>query len=320
MAADRRVMELAEHVAEVREDYERDRAVFIEGARIVRIARLLGASSSDLDELASAGGTLPADPTLPFRRSRNARFEFDVSAREVRRLAHQPFVLFADDDFVRHDSGQLREFDEIGDGFQRNPAVAALLAFHAAVVDSMRTTPRPNLDYTDAGWICTMFHLRTVTTAELIGEPALEGVHSDGVDHTMTTLLAAENMTEDSAVTCLHDVRESTGIPWHRTADRWRLGTRKHSAFLDTLLIADHERKHSLSPVRARDSSRPATRDMLILFTRKPMLPRHVGYPYDSRAPHAEISFTVALPVPALAGRSVTAKVSLPLPDRLIPN
>ncbi|KAJ5889083.1 hypothetical protein N7495_009124 [Penicillium taxi] len=118
---------------------------------------------------------------------------------------------------------------------------------------------------------CTLFNLRTVTNKDLVGEPALEGVHSDGVDFTMTTFLGSENMTSDSAVTFLHDMRAKNALRWDEVNPVHTMGSYQHRDFLDTLLFVDHERKHSLSPVHAVDPAWPATRDMLIFFTRKPV-------------------------------------------------
>ena len=63
-------------------------------------------------------------------------------------------------------------------------------------------------------WITTLFNGRTHTDARtgLQGEPALEGVHSDGSDHTMTVFLGSDNMRPDSAVTFMHDNQETTGV------------------------------------------------------------------------------------------------------------
>nr|WP_212995109.1 2OG-Fe dioxygenase family protein [Elizabethkingia argenteiflava] len=57
------------------------------------------------------------------------------------------------------------------------------------MIEGVTSKERPFLDYQSEKWISTVFNLRTITTPILIGEPALEGVHTDGVDHTMTILL-----------------------------------------------------------------------------------------------------------------------------------
>ncbi|EOV4647841.1 2OG-Fe dioxygenase family protein [Vibrio parahaemolyticus] len=64
-----------------------------------------------------------------------------------------------------------------------------LYSYLNLVCHDVATAPRKYLNYDSPNWVSTVFHLRTVTSPSLVGEPALEGVHTDGVDHTMTTLL-----------------------------------------------------------------------------------------------------------------------------------
>ncbi|AJT65132.3 2OG-Fe dioxygenase family protein [Streptomyces chattanoogensis] len=286
-------------IMEIRAQYISERSVFIDGARMVRLLKALGAKDTDLEKIKLVSNDLPKDPTLPFRESKNGRFCFDSDASRAYRLEFQPFALSAEEDFVRHDSGKTRVFEEIGDDLQLNSALQALLVFKSLIFRGVRTAHRPKLDYDNPAWICTLFNLRTISTPELQGEPALEGVHSDGVDHTMTTFLGSENMTADSAVTFLHDMREKNATRWNETDPELLLGQCRHRHFLDTLIVVDHERKHSLSPVSAVDERRPATRDMLIFFTRKPVLPGHISHPYDSLEPHERLPMAIGLPAPA---------------------
>ncbi|MFF9812346.1 2OG-Fe dioxygenase family protein [Streptomyces sp. NPDC014006] len=285
-------------VLEIREQYVKDRSVFVEGARMVRILQTLGATDEDLEKIRLVSDHLAPDPTLPFRESKNGRFCFDFDHSTVYRLESQPFALSAEEDFVRHDSGQTRIFEEIGNDLQGNSAFRALLAFKSMIFREVPTAPRAKLDYDNPSWICTVFNLRTVSTPDLVGEPALEGVHSDGVDHTMTTFLGSENMTDDSAVTFLHDMRERNATRWNETDPELVLGQCRHRHFLDTLIVVDHERKHSLSPVSAVDKRLPATRDMLIFFTRKPVLEGHISHPYDSLKVHERLPMAIGLPSP----------------------
>jgi hypothetical protein len=282
-------------LVDVKADYLRNRAVFIDGHRMATMLTGLGASAKDFEPIRQLGQGLPADPTLPFRKSKNGRFYFDAERRTIDRLEFQPFILSAEENFVRHDSGQVRRFAEIDDDLQQNSVLQALLRFKAFMVDSLDIAHRPKLDYTSRSWVCTLFHLRTVTTPDLLGEPALEGVHSDGVDHTMTTLLASENMTDDSAMTSIHDMRERNGIRWNEVAPELVVGRHQHRAFLDTLLVVDHEFKHSLSPVKAVDARRTSTRDMLVFFTRKRTTAGHPSFPYDSLRRHSLLPMSIEL-------------------------
>jgi hypothetical protein len=282
-------------IAEIRSTYVRDRSVFVEGHRMAEIVRAFGATEQDLKQLAQVSEGLSGDPTLPFRKTKNGRFCIDSHNRRVIRLEFKPFVLSEEEDFVRHDSGIVREFDEIGDDLQGNVAFHALFIAKSLIIEGVEVEPRPHLDYSSPNWVCTLFNIRTVTNGEMIGEPALEGVHSDGVDHTMTTFLGAENMTADSAVTRLHDMQETNGRRWNEAEERFVVGQLAHRSFLDTMLIVDHERKHSVTPVTAVDKVRPATRDMLIFFTRKPAAPGHVSYPFDSLQPHPDLPLSINL-------------------------
>ncbi|WP_217177613.1 2OG-Fe dioxygenase family protein [Streptomyces sp. AC495_CC817] len=263
-----------------------DRALFLPARETAEILTGLGASSRDLEALRRMGDDLVGDPTLPFRRSRNGRFALDFDARAISRLAPQPFVLTAEEDFVREDSGVVRRFDELTPALAGNSALAALLVFKFLMIESVLVLPRAGLDYDAARSVTTLFALRTVTSAALLGEPAREGVHTDGVDHTMTVFADSRNMSHDSAVTTLHTREQRTGAAWDETDPAHRIARVQHTSFLDLLLVADNERKHSVSPLVAADPEREATRDMLIFFTRRPTAPSHVSAPYDSFVPH----------------------------------
>jgi len=273
-------------VADLKRRYQTERSVFVEGSRLIPILMGLGATRDDLDRLPRVGDNLPDDPTLPFRKSRNGRFCYDTEADRAYRLEFQPFVLSKEDDFVRHDSGMVRKFAEIGPDLQDNTAAQALMIFKFLMIGNMDVRLRANLDYSGSQWILTLFHLRTVTTPELLGQPALEGVHSDGVDHTMTTLLDMWNPANDCATTQLHSWDEETGRAWNdATSPRVAL---RHATLLDTLILADNEFKHSVSPLTAGRAGTRATRDMLVLFTRRLTRTRHPSSRFESTTDHVD--------------------------------
>lgn len=282
-------------IDEIKTRYRRDRAAFVKGEHLIEILSAFGSTPQSVAAFRNVSEGLPPDPTLEFRMARNGRFCLDTGAGKAYRTEFQPFILSSDEDFVRHDSGKVRKFAEINNETQLNPTFPALLVFKHLVIGDIEIVHRPGLDYDSDKWICTAFHTRTTTTAELTGEPALEGVHSDGVDHTMTMLLGCENMTEDSAVTRIHDMREHNATRWSDVNPELAIGSWKHRDFLDTILIVDHERKHSVSTIMRKDQTKSAQRDMLVLFTRKPALPGHVSHQYDSVAPHTTLPMAVDL-------------------------
>lgn len=286
-------------VMEFRKRYVRDRFIFVPHDEMETLLRGFGATDADFEALQLVSDNLYSDPTLPFRKSRNCRFCLDFDTASIRRLEFQPFALSKEEDFRRYDSDTVRHFDEIQDEMQLNAAFQGLLLFKALVVNGVESKPRPKLDYSGNKWVSTAFNVRTVTNRDILGEPALEGVHTDGVDHTMTTYLGARNMTSDSAVTMLHDYAETTGIPFQDTSPRYICGRVQHKKFLDTLVVVDAEYKHSLSPVYAVDETKDATRDMLVLFTRRPVMGDHISAGIDSLKPHPTLPMEVDMFVPS---------------------
>ncbi|KAJ1333207.1 2OG-Fe dioxygenase family protein [Microdochium nivale] len=282
-------------IVAIKQTYLQNRHAWIEARQMIPILLGLGATEEDIAKLGNVSGTLESDPTLPFRKTRTEKFSLDLVTNLIRRLEPQPFVLNGTEDFNRHDSGQHRWFKECGDDIHYNTAFQALLIFKWLVVGGVETLPRPGLNYESPTSVCTMFHVRTLTTPTMLGEPALEGVHTDGVDHTMTTFLGAENMGPKSAATYLHAKDERGGIPLHETSPEKILGRVRHVKLLDTLLLADYELKHSATALHPLDPAKDATRDMLVFFTRKPYNEAHYAAGADSLLPHPD--YPVKIPV-----------------------
>lgn len=282
---------------EIRSEYVQNRFVFIEGKKMKEIVRFLGATNTDLLRLQESGNDLGQDPSLPFRRSRNGRFLIDFKNNLIKRLEFQPFILSRKEDFIRDDSETLRNFRGIQDNIQFNTVFQALIRFQAYLLEGMNIQKRQNLKRGTSTWVSTIFQLRTITTPTLIGEPAKEGVHSDGVEHTMTTLIHSENTSHDSAISRIHQQSQQTGTPWDAIDRKLVLGEFQHQYFLDTLLIVDSELKHSVSSVNTLEKDTNATRDMIILFTRRPKQKTHDTFIYDSLVAHREIPFSIPIAV-----------------------
>ncbi|MGO6992984.1 2OG-Fe dioxygenase family protein [Rhizobium johnstonii] len=272
----------------LRHRYAADRYIFIPGREMISVLTTFGANVEELYELQSAWDQLADDPTLAYRRSRNGRFLIDFQGMSASRLEQQGFRLSSDEDFVRHDSGTVRTFAPIMGDIQNLSIVQALFRFKAALIKGLDIRPRPGLQPGQEQLVSTAFALRTISGNGLIGEPAAEGVHSDGVEHTLTMLVNVNNLTGDSAISTLHFNEETTGIHTNKVDERWVAGRVRHSQPLDTLVIVDTERKHSLTQVKQQVSDSLATRDMLILFTRRPCAPGHGSFAYDSLEPNME--------------------------------
>jgi hypothetical protein len=269
-------------INKLKEEYTQNRYVFIKGGVIISLLRELGASKNDIIELQNLANLLENDPTLDFRKSKNARYQFDFINQKINRLIDQPFILTKEEDFNRHDSGILRVFDPINQQIQDNQAFKKLLIIKYLLIKDIDVLPRKNLVSDSSKMITTLFYLRTVTTNDLLGEPAKEGVHSDGVEHTMTTFLNAKNMNRNSGITKLHLPNEKNGISWNSIQEDLVVAEFKHVDVLDTLLIVDSELKHSVSPVFQETLGFDSNRDMIIMFSRRRKSQSNPYYIYDN--------------------------------------
>ncbi|KAH9904501.1 2OG-Fe dioxygenase-domain-containing protein [Xylariomycetidae sp. FL2044] len=268
-------------IMDLRKSYLRDRYLFVQGEDMIGILKGLGARDEDFEAAQEFSDLTGPDPTLDYRTVTYGRYCIDTETRSIRRLENQPYTLTVQEDYKRHDSGIQRTFDEAPTEMQGNTVVQALLLFKAMVLQGVPVSPREKLDYSCASWITIMFNARTHTDKHqgIYGEPALEGVHSDGSDHTMTVFLSSENMRADSAVTFLHDNTEQTGVQTWETNPTLIMGRVHHQHFLDTLMFVDHDFKHSVTSLHQADTKEMATRDMLVIFTRRPKTDGHVsGY------------------------------------------
>ncbi|KAJ4363402.1 hypothetical protein N0V83_009695 [Neocucurbitaria cava] len=273
----------------LRHTYLQNKFIFVPGENLIPILKGLGAREDDFESVKEISDLTGPDPTLDYRTVTYGRFCIDPETRSIRRLETQPYTLTEQEDYKRHDSGIPRTFDEAPTDMQGNTVVQALMLFKSLILQGVPVTPRDGLDYSSPAWICTMFNARTHTSKNngIFGEPALEGVHSDGSDHTMTVFLGAQNMRPDSAVTFMHDNEETTGVQIWETNPTLIRARVHHRHFLDTLMFVDHDFKHSVTSVHQLDAAQPACRDMLVVFTRRPKLEGHVSGYADSMELHS---------------------------------
>ncbi|QMW30702.1 hypothetical protein G4B84_006083 [Aspergillus flavus NRRL3357] len=297
---DAKFYETMAKIMALRQKYLQDRFIFVEGEDMVPILKGLGAKDADFELLKSITDQTGADPTLEYRTASFGRYCIDFETRSIRRLEQQPYTLTVQEDYKRHDSAIQRTFPETPTDMQENTVVQALMMFKALVFQNVPITPRDRLDYSSQSWVCMMFNGRVFTDLSkgIFGEPALEGVHSDGSDHTMSVLLNCENMTPDSAVTFLHDNRETTGVPVSEVEPALIKARVQHRHFLDTLIFVDHDYKHSVTSLHPLCPSSIARRDVLVAFTRRPKVEGHISGYSDSMAHHTESPMQIPLWLP----------------------
>jgi hypothetical protein len=277
------------------------RYVFARSEEMTCMMRLFGATDAGLAELRGVCSNLNPDPYLPFRDTGLYRLVLDFGKRHAHRAVREPFVLTPDDGFNRPDAGLNRFFGEPQHWVLENSAWQALVRWKAYMMEGVATRPRPGCDPA-RNWNQAGFFLRTSTTQDLMGEPAAEGVHQDGVEFTMTTLFHQENMRGDSARSALYTMEAESGAQAGEADPSTVLSTVQHWEFLDTLLFVDNELQHSVTPVFQEDGARPAVRDMGVFFTRRMARPGG-GFSadgWDCEEMHGSLPFAMALGSPFL--------------------
>lgn len=274
----------------------RHKYVFVPGSEMEKTLRMLGARDSCLTELRDVCDNMNPDPHLPFRTTSMFRMGFGRADHTARRLTREPFVLTEADGFKRKDSGAWRFFGEAQDWVMHNTAYQALLQFKYFMMGGIPTNPRPGCD-PSRNWNMCGFFLRTHTTDDLLGEPALEGVHQDGVEWTMTTFFNSNNMRSDSARSVLYGPQQKICVPTAEADQRNVLASVQLKQFLDTLLFIDNELSHSVSAVHQDRKGAVATRDMGVFFTRRMAVPggEFSAADFDSEEIHERLPFAMAL-------------------------
>ncbi|CAF3614113.1 unnamed protein product [Rotaria socialis] len=215
------------------------------------------------------------------------RLGMDQSKNIAWGVRREPCVLTAKEGFKRHDAGLYRFFGEAQDWVMQNTTLQALMRFKYFMMKDTPSLPRPGCD-SQRNWNTCGFFLRTRTTADLLGEPAAEGIHQDGVEFTMTTMFNSNNMRKDSAVSTLYNLNQEIGVQHHEADPNNIIEAVQHLNYLDTLLFVDNELSHSVTPVYQNNPRVEANRDMGVFFTRR-MAKKGGGFsaePFDSESSH----------------------------------
>lgn len=232
---------------------------------------------------------------MSFRHSRTGRYLFDNEAKTISRLEYQPFVLTEEDGFIREDSGAQRHFRAIDDRWQSNTAYQALLKLKMLLIEGNRFTPRRLTDQQSPKSISTVFHLRLIAEPNSLSELSIEGVHKDGVDHTMIVMMNKNNVKNNSGALRVHSPQEAIGTPWQDINPNNVLYEHNNAQYLDILLIADNELNHSGTPIFTHDNNHSAYQDFIVLLSRYPTVDTHPSHQFDSTQLHPDLPLTLHL-------------------------
>ncbi|QIG07386.1 2OG-Fe dioxygenase family protein [Proteus sp. ZN5] len=286
---------LINKISEIRKKYKNNKYVFIPQNIVIDLIKQLGAEEKDINALMEYGDYLTQDPTLSFRHSRTGRYLFDNDMETISRLEYQPFVLTEEDGFIREDSGAQRHFRALDDRWQSNTAYQAILKLKMLLIQGNTFTPRHLTDQNSPKSISTVFHLRLIAQPDSLSELSIEGVHKDGVDHTMIVMMNKNNVKDNTGALRVHSPKEAIGTPWQEINPENVLYEHNNAQYLDVLLIADNELNHSGTPIFTHDNKNQAYQDFIVLLSRYPTVDAHPSHKFDSMNAHPDLSLTLYL-------------------------
>ncbi|MBG5949688.1 MULTISPECIES: 2OG-Fe dioxygenase family protein [Proteus] len=286
---------LINKINEIRKKYKNNKYVFIPQNIVIDLIKQLGAEEKDINALMEYGDYLAQDPTLSFRHSRTGRYLFDNDMETISRLEYQPFVLTEEDGFIREDSGAQRHFRALDDRWQSNTAYQAILKLKMLLIQGNTFTPRHLTDQNSPKSISTVFHLRLIAQPDSLSELSIEGVHKDGVDHTMIVMMNKNNVKDNTGALRVHSPKEAIGTPWQEINPENVLYEHNNAQYLDVLLIADNELNHSGTPIFTHDNKNQAYQDFIVLLSRYPTVDAHPSHKFDSMNAHPDLSLTLYL-------------------------
>ncbi|MEQ5391726.1 2OG-Fe dioxygenase family protein [Proteus sp. fly-1013] len=286
---------LINKISEIRKEYKNNKYVFIPQDIVIDLIKQLGAEEKDINALMEYGDYLAQDPTLSFRHSRTGRYLFDNDIATISRLEYQPFLLTEEDGFIREDSGAQRHFRALDDRWQSNTAYQALLKLKMLLIQGNTFTPRHLTDQNSPKSISTVFHLRLIAQPDSLSELSIEGVHKDGVDHTMIVMMNKNNVKDNTGALRVHSPKEAIGTPWQEINPENVLYEHNNAQYLDVLLIADNELNHSGTPIFTHDNKNQAYQDFIVLLSRYPTVDSHPSHKFDSMNSHPDLPLTLYL-------------------------
>jgi hypothetical protein len=201
----------------------------------------LGIGATDWAALAATWNDLGPDLYMAdggrYRRRRHAVFALE--AGRFTRMAHQPH--WQSRDYNPLNGDVQRWFDPVEAATVDLPATQALLAFCADSFD-----PEARGD-----WHVELHQFRIEAKPGQQGRPTPEGMHRDGVDHVLVTLIERRNVRE--------------GVTRIGAVDGTPLGEFTLTGPGDTMLIDDRRILHGVTEIHAVDPALPAWRDALVV-------------------------------------------------------
>lgn len=208
--------------------------------RPAEMQQALGVPPAELAEFAGSWERLETDGFMAdggrYRRRRHANFWASPGV-PPRRGLHRPHFQASVHNTLN--GGVDRWFAPVEEAVGAGPAVAALLDFGAGALPAGRH------------WFIELHQFRIEAAAGLPGYPTPEGVHHDGVDFVLISMIRRTNLTGGETMV---------------TDDRGgELAQFTLDGLLDTAFLDDNRTMHGVTPIEPTDPRQPSRRDVLVI-------------------------------------------------------
>lgn len=179
-----------------------------------------------------------------YRRRRHAILSAMAGVPGLRREIDGPHWQAVDHNPLN--GGGDRHFEPIPPETTAGAAFQAIAGWARAAFDAAE----PGRD-----WYIEAHQFRIEARAGSEGRPTPEGMHRDGVDWVLVTLVRRENVAE--------------GVTAIASPDGRPLGTFTLEAPMDSMLLDDRRVQHGVTPIRPLDPGHPGWRDVLVVTFRR---------------------------------------------------
>ena len=208
--------------------------------RPAAMQQALAVPAAALAEFAASWERLETDGFMAdggrYRRRRHANFLAGPGG-PPRRGLHRPHFQASVHNTLN--GGVDRWFAPVEDAIGAGPAVAALLGFGATAMPP------------GGRWFIELHQFRIEAEAGLPGYPTPEGVHHDGVDFVLISMIRRTNLAGGETL-----VTDGRGEELARfTLD----------GLLDTAFLDDDRTMHGVTPIEPTDPRQPSRRDVLVI-------------------------------------------------------
>jgi hypothetical protein len=174
-----------------------------------------------------------------FRLRRYGRYWWSPAEDALTTLPHEPY--FQPEGENAYAGGIVRDFAPLLPATEDNPFIHALVRATFACL--------PVATRQGKTWEVRIHQIRIVTTPEVPGLPAPEGIHQDGTDFLTLHLVRRHNIAGGEST--IYDL------------DRKPIQRYTMREPLDSLILEDPRIMHSVTPVHSADGRNLGTRDML---------------------------------------------------------